>query len=77
MSDNWTPKSWRAKPAVQMPNYPDPKALASVEEQLRSHPPLVFAGEARNLKDYLAAVSRGCQAGWMASRRRRCCCWKG
>ena len=59
MTDNWTPHSWRARPAVQMPNYPDPQALADVEAQLRAHPPLVFAGEARNLKDELAAVSRG------------------
>jgi 3-deoxy-7-phosphoheptulonate synthase len=59
MSENWTPQSWRSKPAVQMPNYPDLKALAGVEAQLRAHPPLVFAGEARNLKDDLAAVSRG------------------
>ncbi|MGK2870894.1 MAG: class II 3-deoxy-7-phosphoheptulonate synthase, partial [Alphaproteobacteria bacterium] len=59
MSDNWTPQGWRSKPAVQMPNYPDPKALAGVEEQLRAHPPLVFAGEARSLKADLAAVSRG------------------
>ncbi len=59
MSENWTPQSWRKKPAVQMPNYPDPKKLAGVEEQLRAHPPLVFAGEARNLKEELAAVSRG------------------
>ncbi len=59
MSDNWNPQGWRAKPAVQMPAYPDAKALARAEEQLRSHPPLVFAGEARNLKEELAAVSRG------------------
>ncbi|MCK9994310.1 MAG: 3-deoxy-7-phosphoheptulonate synthase [Alphaproteobacteria bacterium] len=59
MSENWTPQSWRKKPAVQMPNYPDAGALAAVEAQLRAHPPLVFAGEARNLRDDLAAVSRG------------------
>ncbi len=59
MTENWTPQSWRAKPAVQMPNYPDAQALARVEADLRVHPPLVFAGEARNLKEDLAAVSRG------------------
>ncbi|MSP44183.1 MAG: 3-deoxy-7-phosphoheptulonate synthase class II [Alphaproteobacteria bacterium] len=59
MSENWTPQGWRAKPAVQMPNYPDSAALAAVEGQLRAYPPLVFAGEARNLKADLAAVSRG------------------
>lgn len=59
MSDNWNPQSWRAKPAVQMPNYPDAAAVVRVEEQLRQNPPLVFAGEARNLKEDLAAVQRG------------------
>jgi len=42
-----------------MPEYPDPEALASVEKQLASFPPLVFAGEARDLKKQLAAASRG------------------
>ncbi|RMF02732.1 MAG: 3-deoxy-7-phosphoheptulonate synthase class II, partial [Alphaproteobacteria bacterium] len=55
----WSPGSWRDKPCVQMPEYPDPEALASVEKQLASFPPLVFAGEARDLKKQLAAASRG------------------
>ena len=50
MSERWTPDSWRAKPAKQIPDYPDAKALADVEAQLATFPPLVFAGEARNLK---------------------------
>ena len=56
----WTPASWRAKPAKHIPtDYPDPEALARVETQLRSYPPLVFAGEARNLKARLAEVAGG------------------
>ncbi|MEM9421507.1 MAG: 3-deoxy-7-phosphoheptulonate synthase class II [Pseudomonadota bacterium] len=56
----WSPDSWRQKPAKHIPDdYPDPAALASVEAQLGTHPPLVFAGEARTLKERLAAVSRG------------------
>jgi len=55
----WSPDSWRAKPAAQMPEYPDAKALAEVEAQLASFPPLVFAGEARNLKRALAQVAAG------------------
>jgi 3-deoxy-7-phosphoheptulonate synthase len=59
-ADNWRPSSWRAKPAKHMPaDYPDPTALAAVETTLRSYPPLVFAGEARNLKASLAKVARG------------------
>ncbi len=55
----WSPDSWRAKPIVQMPDYPDAKALGEVEAQLATFPPLVFAGEARNLKKALAQVAAG------------------
>ena len=46
MSDAWTRTSWRERPALQMPEYPDPVALASTVARLSSYPPLVFAGEA-------------------------------
>ena len=59
MSERWTPESWRKKPALQMPEYPDAGALAEVEAQLATFPPLVFAGEARNLKKALAKVAAG------------------
>src|SRR5215472_1171408 len=59
MSERWTPESWRAKPVLQMPDYPDAKALTDVEAQLASFPPLVFAGEARNLKKALGRVAAG------------------
>lgn len=59
MPERWTPESWRKKPIVQVPDYPDPQALADVEKQLASFPPLVFAGEARNLKRQLARVAKG------------------
>src|SRR5690606_23730815 len=55
----WTPDSWRAKPISQVPAYPDPVALSEAERKLASFPPLVFAGEARDLKTRLAAVARG------------------
>ena len=55
----WTPDSWRSRPVLQMPQYPDAKALADVEAQLATFPPLVFAGEARNLKKALARVAAG------------------
>ena len=42
-----------------MPEYPDQAALAAVEQQLASYPPLVFAGEARNLKEALGRVALG------------------
>ena len=59
MSERWTPDSWRQKPVLQMPDYADAKALADVEAQLATFPPLVFAGEARNLKKALARVAAG------------------
>ncbi|MEQ8666939.1 MAG: 3-deoxy-7-phosphoheptulonate synthase class II [Rhodospirillales bacterium] len=59
MADTWSPDSWRAKPVVQMPEYPDSAALAAVESQLANYPPLVFAGEARQLKSSLADVAAG------------------
>ncbi|HUB85498.1 MAG TPA: 3-deoxy-7-phosphoheptulonate synthase class II [Rhizomicrobium sp.] len=59
MAQPWSPKSWRAKPIRQVPDYPEPAALAAVEARLKSHPPLVFAGEARNLMGQLAKVAHG------------------
>ncbi|QGZ95060.1 class II 3-deoxy-7-phosphoheptulonate synthase [Terricaulis silvestris] len=60
MREKWTPAGWRSKPAKHIPtDYPDPEALTRVEHQLRSYPPLVFAGEARNLKAKLAEVAAG------------------
>ncbi len=59
MAADWTPSSWRDKPGLQMPNFPDAAELARTEERLASFPPLVFAGEARALKHDLARVSRG------------------
>jgi 3-deoxy-7-phosphoheptulonate synthase len=59
MPERWTPDSWRGKPVVQVPDYPDKAALAAVEKQLATFPPLVFAGEARNLKKQLARVCAG------------------
>ena len=59
MAQTWTPDSWRNKPILQVPTYPDAKALESVEARLRTYPPLVFAGEARALKNQLANVCEG------------------
>jgi len=56
---NWSPDTWRHRPAQQVPDYPDPAAVTEVEARLARQPPLVFAGEARNLKKDLARVARG------------------
>ena len=59
MSEKWTPSSWRGKPIVQVPDYPDSDSLAAVEARLATYPPLVFAGEARKLKGQLGDVAGG------------------
>jgi 3-deoxy-7-phosphoheptulonate synthase len=59
MAAPWSPDSWRSKPIVQVPEYPDAAALAEVEAKIASYPPLVFAGEADKLKRALAEVSAG------------------
>lgn len=55
----WTPDSWRKKEKHQVPSYSDQDELKKVEATLSSYPPLVFAGEARQLKSRLAEVSEG------------------
>ena len=55
----WRPNSWRDFPVCQLPTYPDPAKVKEAEATLASYPPLVFAGEARRLKDQLADVCEG------------------
>ncbi len=59
MATNWTPSSWTAHDARQMPTYPDADALGAATSTLASFPPLVFAGEARDLTADLAKVAAG------------------
>ena len=55
----WSPTSWKDKPILQQPTYPSQDELKRVVKELESYPPLVFAGEARRLKDQLADVANG------------------
>ncbi|MBD9427695.1 3-deoxy-7-phosphoheptulonate synthase class II [Pseudomonas sp. PDM15] len=55
----WSPDSWRGKPIQQQPQYPDAAHLARVEQTLAGYPPLVFAGEARELRRQFAEVTQG------------------
>lgn len=59
MSAPWTPSSWRSRPIAQAPVYPDADKVKEVEQRLATYPPLVFAGEARQLKARLADVAAG------------------
>jgi 3-deoxy-7-phosphoheptulonate synthase len=58
-SRTWSPESWRERTALQQPDWPDAAAAATALERLKASPPLVFAGEARQLRDSLARVIDG------------------
>jgi 3-deoxy-7-phosphoheptulonate synthase len=55
----WDPTSWRDLSALQQPEWPDPAAFEAALDELRRQPPLVFAGEARSLRESLGRVSAG------------------
>ena len=55
----WSRGSWRTLKPSHIPEYSDPNALRDAEDRLKTYPPLVFAGEIRQLKAELAAASEG------------------
>jgi len=55
----WSPDSWRGYEALQQPEWPDAAAARAAVERLSASPPLVFAGEARALRDNLAKAIDG------------------
>ena len=55
----WNPGSWRSRQAAHQPAWPDLPELERVEKDLAAVPPLVFAGEARDLMAKLAEVAEG------------------
>jgi 3-deoxy-7-phosphoheptulonate synthase len=59
MDSPWSPSSWRSRAAAQQPEWPDEGALDDVLKRLAGHPPLVFAGEVRQLTSSLAEVAEG------------------
>jgi len=56
---SWTPSSWRDRPALQMPAYPDPHALEMAESCLEASAPLGSITENRILTAKLAQVAGG------------------
>ncbi len=56
---SWSRGSWRSKQLLHIPAYPDPAALRAAEDKLKKYPPLIFAGEVRQLKSALARAARG------------------
>src|SRR2546423_40159 len=59
MPERWTRDGWRRKPILLVRDYAGPAAPARAEQRLATSPPLVFAGEARNLKRALGQVAMG------------------
>jgi 3-deoxy-7-phosphoheptulonate synthase len=55
----WSPAAWRELPALFQPDWPDATEAEGVRSTLGAMPPLVFAGEARNLRESLAEVAAG------------------
>lgn len=56
---DWGPESWRERPALQLPQYPDQDELASALQELRGLPPLVTSWEVLALKQQLADAQEG------------------
>jgi 3-deoxy-7-phosphoheptulonate synthase len=55
----WSPGSWRAKPAQQLIEYPDANALARVEQRLSGSEPLVDIADIIHLRAALSRVATG------------------
>src|ERR1022692_1558137 len=72
----WEPYSWRRRPALQQPEYPDSTALGRVLAELRVLPPLVTSWEVGQLRQHLAEAAAGTrfvlQAGDCAERFAAC-----
>ncbi|HEY9554341.1 3-deoxy-7-phosphoheptulonate synthase class II [Allosphingosinicella sp.] len=56
---SWTPRSWRSRPAAQMPDYPDHGALRRVEARLATAAPLTQIADIMHLRAQLARVATG------------------
>src|SRR5437868_3998423 len=55
----WAPGSWRTRPALQQPSYPDAEALTGVQRELAVLPPLVTSWEILALKKQIAEAQEG------------------
>ena len=57
--NDWSPASWRSKPALQQPAYPSASELESTLVELSRMPPLVTPWEVDALKTQLAEAAEG------------------
>jgi len=56
---DWSPSSWRQRPALQMPTYLDAAAFESALSELHALPPLVTSWEILALKKQIAEAQEG------------------
>ncbi len=56
---HWAPDTWKSKPALQQPDYPDALAFQAALDQLRTLPPLVTSWEIDRLRTLLAEAAAG------------------
>ncbi|PHH80768.1 hypothetical protein CDD80_7305 [Ophiocordyceps camponoti-rufipedis] len=55
----WTPSSWRSKPILQSPPYPDQEKVSQAVDQLSRLPPLVHPHEILTLRAHMRDVAQG------------------
>ena len=67
----WTPSSWRSHPALHQPEWPSEERAEAARARLAVVPPLVFAGEARQLRAVARRGRRGPRVPAPGGRLRR------
>src|ERR1700758_3442880 len=55
----WSPSSWRGREGLPPPEWPHDDEGEGARQRLHTLPPLVFAGEARQVRGALAEVAAG------------------
>ncbi|MDG2424012.1 MAG: 3-deoxy-7-phosphoheptulonate synthase class II [Phycisphaerales bacterium] len=58
-ASTWTNESWRDRPAMHQPGYPDAASLKEAAGELASFPPLVTSWEIERLKERLGEAAEG------------------
>ena len=59
MKNSWSPESWQKFVANQQPDWENKTEYSKVISEISNYPPLVFAGEARELKQQLSDAAQG------------------
>ena len=59
MGNSWSPESWQKLKAAQQPDWGNPDGYSKILSEISKYPPLVFAGEVRELKQQLSEASQG------------------